>query len=150
MFTNKDQNKRWENGAIAIVTSISEKGIIVSKENGEQIILERETWDICEYVYDSSVKCCKKTVIGRVTQYPVRLAWAIAIHKSQSLIFDHVVIDFGLEGFLNGQTYVALSRARTLEGIDLVRPVTYRSVKVSQDMLQFSTTFNDNQIIKKS
>lgn len=148
MFTKNDQNKRWVNGTIAIVTSISEEGIVVSKENGEQIVLERETWDICEYVYDSSIKCCKKAVIGRVTQYPVRLAWAITIHKSQSLTFDHVAIDFGWGAFSNGQAYVALSRARSLEGIDLVRPVTYRSVKVSQNVLQFSTTYNDRQQIE--
>lgn len=148
MFTKNDPNKRWVNGTITIVTSISEEGIIVSKENGEQIALERETWDICEYVYDPSIKCCKKTVIGRVTQYPVRLAWAITIHKSQSLTFNHVAIDLGWGAFSNGQAYVALSRAISLEGIDLVRPVTYRSVKVSQNVLQFSTKYNDRQQIE--
>lgn len=148
MFTKNDADKRWVNGTIAIVTSISEVGIIVSKEDGEQIVLDRETWDICEYVYDPSVKSCKKRIVGRVTQYPVRLAWAITIHKSQSLTFDHVAIDFGWGAFSNGQAYVALSRARTLEGIDLIRPVTYRSVKVSQNVLQFSTSYNDRQQIE--
>lgn len=148
MFTKNDPDKRWVNGTIAVVTSISEDGITVSKEDGMQVVLELETWDICEYVYDSSVKSCKKRVVGRVTQYPVRLAWAITIHKSQSLTFDHVAIDFGWGAFSNGQAYVALSRARSLEGIDLIRPVTYRSVKVSQNVLQFSTSYNDRQQIE--
>lgn len=149
MFIKNDFEKRWCNGTIAIVVDISEDGILVAKENGEQYVLERETWDVYEYEYDKITQKNKPTIVGSVTQYPVRLAWAITIHKSQSLSFDHLAIDFGWGAFSNGQAYVALSRARTLEGLELIRPITYRSVKVSRDVLKYSASYNDQQQIDR-
>lgn len=148
MFIKNDCEKRWYNGTIAKISDISEEGIVVAKENGDKYVLDRESWDVYEYEYDKIAKKCNPRVVGRVTQYPIRLAWAITIHKSQSLSFDHLAIDFGWGAFSNGQTYVALSRARSLEGLELIRPITYRSVKVSRDVLRFSSSYNDRQQIE--
>lgn len=148
MFIKNGCEKRWYNGTIAKISDISEEGIIVAKENGDKYVLDRESWDVYEYEYDKMAKKCNPRVVGRVTQYPIRLAWAITIHKSQSLSFDHLAIDFGWGAFSNGQTYVALSRARSLEGLELIRPITYRSVKVSRDVLRFSSSYNDRQQIE--
>ena len=111
--------------------------------------MKRETWTAIEYTYDKELKCCEKEVVGSVTQFPLRLAWAITIHKSQSLTFDKVAIDFGRGAFSCGQAYVALSRVRSLEGLQLVRPMDRSSIKVSKEVFMFSTTFNDEELISK-
>ena len=88
-------------------------------EGGDQYIVEKNEWESIDYEYDHEKKCCIKTVTGKVEQLPLRLAWAITIRKSQPLTFDHVAIDFGHGAFSNGQAHVALSRARTFDGLEL-------------------------------
>lgn len=149
MFTKNDRARRWVNGTIGEIVELGEATVTVKLEDGEKHIVERDEWESIDYDYDHEKKCCIKTVIGRVEQLPLRLAWAITIHKSQSLTFDHVAIDFGRGAFSNGQAYVALSRARTFDGLELVRPMGPSSVRVSKAVLDFAEDFNDSNAIER-
>lgn len=148
MFLKNDSQKRWANGTIARVCRLDSESIFVNLENSdEEIKVDREAWEALDYEYDEEKKRCEKQVVGKVIQYPLRLAWAITIHKSQSQTFNKVAIDFGRGAFSCGQAYVALSRVRSLSGLQLVRPMDMSSVRVSNEVLMFASTFNDETLI---
>lgn len=149
MFLRNDTSGRWANGTIGKVVNLDENDIFVQLDNDPDNVVpvEQQTWEALDYHYDEHEKKCKKEVVGRVTQYPLRLAWAITIHKSQSLTFDKVEIDFGRGAFTPGQAYVALSRSRSLEGIQLVSPLDYSSIRVSKEVQAFAATYNDEDVI---
>lgn len=130
MFIKNDPSidHAYYNGKIGIVESFEDDGInVFCKEDNRHILVPKLTWENTKYVIDDTTGDIKEEVDGTFTQYPLRLAWAITVHKSQGLTFDRAVIDIN-DSFAHGQAYVALSRCRTLEGMVLSRPLASKSV----------------------
>jgi ATP-dependent exoDNAse (exonuclease V) alpha subunit len=122
MMVKNDPNKRWVNGSLGVVHQLTHEGITVSF--GDAVFeVEPSAWDKIEYEYNPSDGRIEPRVTGSFRQYPIKLAWAITVHKSQGKTFDHVIIDLGRGAFAHGQTYVALSRCRSFEGIRLKSPI---------------------------
>lgn len=130
MFVKNDISgqHRYYNGMLGRIVSLSDEGPVeVEAEDGQVIALDREEWTNCKYSLDSETKEITETILGTFRQYPLRLAWAITIHKSQGLTFDKAIIDVR-QAFAPGQAYVALSRCRSLEGLVLSAPVQASSI----------------------
>lgn len=130
MFLKNDPSPEhaYYNGKIGIIEGFEDEGISVfCKEDNSHIVVPRLSWDNTKYVIDPVSGAIKEEIDGTFTQYPLRLAWAITVHKSQGLTFDHAVVDIN-DSFAHGQAYVAMSRCRTLEGMVLSRPLNTRSV----------------------
>ncbi len=129
MFCKNDfqQERRYVNGTIGTVTAIGEDYIEVEPAGGEAISVERADWESTKYSVDSATGQITESVEGVYTQYPLRTAWAITIHKSQGLTFERAIID-AAASFSHGQVYVALSRCRTLEGLVLRTPLSQGAI----------------------
>ncbi len=151
MFIKNDPEHRWVNGTLGIISDLSDEGHIrVTLEDGDEHIIEPAVWENIRYSYNEKKERIEEKVLGTYKQYPIRLAWAITVHKSQGLTFNRVVIDFTGGAFAGGQTYVALSRCTSLEGITLTRPITRRDIFVNADVEQFSRSFNNPQLINQA
>lgn len=144
IFLRNDPERRFVNGTIGIVSATDDDKLTVRLENGSDIAVEPVLWENVVYEYDTATKRVSSRVKGTFTQFPIKAAWALTIHKSQGLTFDNVRIDLGGGGaFAGGQVYVALSRCTSLEGISLRSRIDARDVFVSPEVLRFSRTFND-------
>lgn len=140
MFVKNDTsgNRQYYNGMIGEVTAINGNGFsVTSKDDGRVIDVAVETWQNCRYSVDEETKEIIEEVDGTFSQYPVKLAWAITIHKSQGLTFEHAIIDVH-GAFAHGQAYVALSRCKTLDGLVLSSPITARSILCDKNVGEFT------------
>ncbi|MDE7393399.1 MAG: AAA family ATPase, partial [Muribaculaceae bacterium] len=150
VFVKNDPDKRWVNGTIGKIELIRKDYIEVKLESGAIHRIEQAIWENIEYKFNEETKEITETVIGTYRQFPVNLAWALTIHKSQGLTFNRVNIDVGQGAFTGGQTYVALSRCTSLEGITLCNRVSPRDVFVNPVIVDFSRTYNDPRLIDKA
>ena len=140
MMINNHRDKRWVNGTIGIVNALGPNELRVEVD-GSTHNVERYTWENVEYSFDWTTNQVKQKVIGTFQQYPIRLAWALTIHKCQGQTFDRVCLDLGRGAFAHGQTYVALSRCTSLEGIALTRPIFPSDVIMDESVCGYRSVF---------
>jgi ATP-dependent exoDNAse (exonuclease V) alpha subunit len=136
MLLKNDPEKRWVNGTLGRVTRIGKHRITV-RIGKHSFPIERATWDIQVYRYDPIKQSIETATSGSFTQFPLRPAWAMTIHKSQGRTFDQVIIHLGPGAFTHGQTYVALSRCTHLAGIILKTPIRREDLIVDPGVVQF-------------
>lgn len=152
IFIKNDFDHRWVNGTIGVVSGFDpvEDTLYVITDDGKECDVKRESWRNIRYKYNEEKKQIEEEELGTFTQYPVRLAWAITIHKSQGLTFSRVVIDFTGGVFAGGQAYVALSRCTSLEGIQLKKPISRADIFVRPEIVNFAQRFNNRQAIDRA
>lgn len=147
MMLNNDARRRWVNGTLGRVVNVRHNRkegfdiISVQLQNGKRVNVEPFTWEIYHFEYDEKTKQIESQVVGSFTQYPLRLAWAVTIHKSQGKTFDKVIIDVGRGTFAGGQVYVALSRCTSFEGISLKKPIKKGHIFTDWRIVKFLTNF---------
>ncbi len=152
IFIKNDFERRWVNGTIGVVSGFDSENntLYVITDDGKECDVHRDLWRNIRYTYNEEKKEIEEEVLGTYKQYPIRLAWAITVHKSQGLTFSRAVIDFTGGAFAGGQTYVALSRCTSLEGIRLKKPIGRADIFVRPEIVQFAQRFNDQQAIDRA
>lgn len=152
IFIKNDFDRRWVNGTIGVVSGFDEieETLYVITDDGKECDVKPEHWKNIRYKYNEKKKEIEEEVLGTFSQFPVRLAWAITVHKSQGLTFSRVVIDFTGGVFAGGQAYVALSRCTSLEGIQLKKPVNRADIFVRPEIVNFAERFNNRQAIDRA
>lgn len=157
MLLNNDAQKRWVNGSIGKIVGIrtpesdfdiddpdaspSDPTLVIELTTGKDVYVAPYTWEMTDLEFDNSKGTVESKTIGSFTQFPVRLAWAVTIHKSQGKTFDRVVIDVGRGTFAHGQMYVALSRCTSFDGLVLKQQLEARHIKMDPRVVQFITSY---------
>lgn len=136
MILRNDTEKRWINGTIGTVTALFSDSVAVEVD-GSEYKIPLATWNKVRYSFSAKTNKLQESITSSFTQFPLRLAWALTIHKSQGKTFDNVVIDMDKGSFSSGQTYVALSRCTTLNGIYLTQPIKREDVIVDASIVAF-------------
>jgi hypothetical protein len=135
MFLRNDSEQRWVNGSVGQVTKI--RDTVFVELDGEEVEVQPAVWEKYRYSYSPTTKELKKDIVAEFQQFPLRLAWAVTIHKSQGKTYDRAIVDLGTRVFSAGQTYVALSRITSLEGLYLSRPLRPADIIVDLDVRRF-------------
>ncbi|MCM1021925.1 MAG: AAA family ATPase [Muribaculum sp.] len=147
VFIKNHPLQLWVNGTIGRVHIANTDKLVVETEDGTIHDVPLAIWSNIRYRYDEKKKRIEEEELGTFIQYPVKLAWALTIHKSQGLTFSNVNIDVGTGTFSSGQTYVALSRCRSIEGLKLISSINARDVFVNPSIVKFSQSFNNPRLI---
>ena len=151
IFIDNDYERRWVNGTIGMVSGIDENGnVYVLLESGVEHLVEPTSWRNYKYKYNEKEKRIEEEIVGTFEQLTIRLAWAITVHKRQGLTFSRVVVDLTGGVFAGGQTYVALSRCTSLEGLVLKSNISSRDIFIRKEIVEFSQIFNNQALIEKS
>lgn len=147
MCVANDQEGRFVNGSLGWVMGFKEKegecDVSVKLDDGKTISLSPHTWNLYQSIYDKKTKTLDQHRLGSYKQIPLKLAWAVTIHKSQGKTFDQVTIDLGRGAFATGQTYVALSRCRSFEGITLAKPVKLQDIRLDPAITEFVASLQE-------
>lgn len=146
MFIKNDRSKRFYNGKIAKVNKIEDNSIIVEFSDGVEIIVEKQEWNNINYTWNEKEKKIEEEIIGTFIQFPIKLAWAITVHKSQGLTFEKVIADLGA-AFASGQVYVALSRCTTFSGLVLKTKIDNSAIKTDPEVLKFAQNETPSTLI---
>lgn len=141
ILLRNDPERRWVNGTVARISRLEDKRVFIEVE-GREHELEPVSWEQRRYAYDNEQEKVIGTVAGTFRQFPVRLAWALTIHKAQGLTLDNVYIDLGRGTFAHGQAYVALSRCRSLEGLALARKLEPRDILFDPAAMGYRNIFS--------
>ena len=139
---------RWVNGTIGTVTRIA-GGTVRVDVDGEEFDVEPAVWERFRYAYDAGSKSLTREIVAEFTQFPLRLAWAVTIHKSQGKTYERAVIDLGSGAFAPGQTYVALSRLTSLDGLYLSRPLRPSDIRVDPDVQRFMASVGRGHLVRR-
>jgi len=151
MLLNNDPLGRWLNGSLGKVVSLIQDGegqemVEVELTNGERVEVKRFTWEMFRFFYNEKTQRLESESIGSFTQVPLKLAWAVTIHKSQGMTFPKVVLDIGRGTFSHGQIYVALSRCTTLNSLVLRKPISQRHILMDQRVVRFMQAHQKNML----
>jgi len=148
MFTQNDQERRWVNGTVGVVRDMRPDDVqveLLGEGSGQTHQVPRATWQFYEYQYDREKKRVVRVPVGSYSQIPLMLAWAITIHKSQGNTLERIRIDLGRGAFAPGQVYVALSRCRSLNDIELARPIRIDDLRYDLSIRRFYEDLQSSQ-----